>query len=125
MNKRLKEAKNVFVKRSFILGLIAVFVCWFMKLIGFDIFGLDLNNKLFNDMDVFLSTYHLKDLFSLIILNIQLYFMVGIVNGKDGKETWMFILKCLPLTILVRLLTTAVGGNLSMLMEFMLYFFHV
>lgn len=116
--KRLKEAKNVFIKRSFVLGIVAILVCWFMKMVGFDIFGLDLNNKFFNDMDLFLQKYHLKDLFSLIILNIQLYLMVGIVNKQQGKELWLFILKCLPLTILVRLFTTNISGNLSMVLEF-------
>lgn len=113
----LKEAKKKFIKSSFYCGILAILVCWFMKLFGFDYFGLDLDNKFFNDLDIFLGKYYLKDIFSLFILNIQLYLMCCSTNKEDGKPILKYILKCLPLTIIVRLLTTYIGGGLSNLIE--------
>ena len=113
----IKEAKKKFIKRSFYCGVVAILVCWFMKLFGFDYFGLDLDNKFFNDLDMFLDKFYLKHLFSLLILNIQLYLMCCAVNKEDGKPTLIYILKCLPLTIIARLITTHIGGNLSNMLE--------
>ena len=114
----LKEAKKKFIKSSFYCGILAILVCWFMKLFGFDYFGLDLDNKFFNDLDIFLDKYYLKHLFSLFILNIQLYFMCCACNKEDGKTILKYIIKCLPLTIIVRFLSTyigSIGGIIEML----------
>lgn len=119
----IKEAKKKFIKRSFYCGVVAILVCWFMKLFGFDYFGLDLDNKFFNDLDVFLGNYYLKDLFSTITLNFQLYMMCCIVNKEDGKNILIYILKCLPLTIIVRLITTYIGGALSGILEVLFLIF--
>lgn len=113
----LKEAKKKFIKSSFYCGILAILVCWFMKLFGFDYFGLDLDNKFFNDLDIFLGKYHLKDVFSAIMLNFELYLMCSIVWKKDGKDTIIYILKCLPITILLRLTTIKIGGNVGNFME--------
>jgi hypothetical protein len=113
----LKEAKKKFIKSSFYCGILAILVCWFMKLFGFDYFGLDLDNKFFNDLDMFLDTYYLKHLFSLLTLHIQLYLLCCCVNKCDGKPIIMYLLKILPITIIVRLLTTYVGGNISNVLE--------
>jgi hypothetical protein len=113
----IKEAKKKFIKRSFYCGVVAILVCWFMKLFGFDYFGLDLDNKFFNDLDVFLGEYYLKDLFIIFMLNLQLYFMTCIVHKKQGKEILIYLLKCLPLTIATRFISVRVGGSLSSIIE--------
>lgn len=113
----LKEAKKKFIKRSFYCGIVAVFILWFMKLFGFDYFGLDLDNKFFNDLDIFLGKYYLKDIFSTIMLNFELYLMCSIVWKKDGKEPFVYILKFLPITIIVRLISMKIGGSISSLLE--------
>ena len=113
----LKEAKKKFIINSFYCGILAILVCWFMKLFGFDYFGLDLDNKVFNDLDIFLGKYYLKDIFIMFMLNLQLYLMYCIANKEDGKSALIYILKCLPITIIVRLFTTYVGGNLSNILE--------
>ena len=89
----LKEAKKKFIKSSFYCGILAILVCWSMKLFGFDYFGLDLDNKFFNDLDIFLDTYYLKHLFSLFMLNLQLYFMCCVCNKEDGKTIIKYIIK--------------------------------
>ena len=60
----LKEAKNKFIKSSFYCGIVAILICWFMKLFGFDYFGLDLDNKFFNDLNnLFNNNYLLKQIY--------------------------------------------------------------
>lgn len=113
----LKEAKKKFIKSSFYCGILAILVCWFMKLFGFDYFGLDLDNKFFNDLDIFLGKYYLKDVFIIFMLNLQLYFMTCIVHKEQGKRILIYLLKCLPLTIITRFISVRVGGSTSSLIE--------
>ena len=113
-----REAKSKFIRRSLICSIIAILVCWFMKLVGFDLFQLDLNNKFFNDMDLFFSKYAiLKNIYITILLNLQLYFMVRIVQKSNVKDTLLYLLMILPLTIGVRLLSLYVGGALSSIID--------
>lgn len=113
----LKDAKKKFIKSSFYCGILAILVCWFMKLFGFDYFGLDLDNKFFNDLDIFLDTYYLKDIFIMIMLNIQLYLMVCIINKSHGKENIIYVLKILPITIIYRIVSIYLGNIYSMFID--------
>lgn len=110
----IKEAKKKFIKRSFYCGVLAILICWFMKLFGFDYFGLDLENKFFNDLDsFFVNQKFLKDVFITILLNVQLYFMVCIVNKEQGFKPLMYIIKTTPITIIYRLITIFYQNNLG------------
>lgn len=119
--KRLKEAKNVFIKRSFVLGIIAILICWFMKLIGFDIFGLDLNNKFFNDLDKLMSNKEwLKQIYFTITLLLQVGLLTCIVNNIKFKEVILYLLITSPITILLRVLTSVFVnelGNVASIIE--------
>lgn len=101
----IKEAKKKFIKRSFYCGLLALFVCWFMKLGGFELFEIDLTNKFFNDMDLFLDKYYLKDIFIVLSLTIQIYLLTCMTNKEDGKGIWLYSIKLIPLTIIARYLS--------------------
>ena len=73
----IKEAKKKFIKRSFYCGVVAILVCWFMKLFGFDYFGLDLDNKFFNDMSIFFeNNYWLQ----------QVYYSITLYYKSANKE---------------------------------------
>lgn len=110
----IKEAKKKFIKRSFYCSLIAVLIFWFMKMFGIDIFELDLDNKFFNDLDLFFKNHlWIKEIYSTLTLNIQLYLMTCIVNRKSGKEVLLFILKILPFTIIYKVIITYFIGYLG------------
>lgn len=124
MTERLpiKEAKKKFIKRSFYCGVVAILVCWFMKLFGFDLIGIDLNNKFFNDLDNFLkNNYLIKQIYCALMLTIQLYWMTCIVQKDSGKRIWKHVFILLPFTIAIKVLTSKLKydlGNLTILIEF-------
>ena len=110
----IKEAKKKFIKSSFYCGVIAILVCWFMKLIGFDLFGLDLDNKFFNDMSsLFDNNYWLKQIYFAILLNIQLYLMMCAVHQGNEKNCFIYLIKLLPITIFMKVLTCVYAKELS------------
>lgn len=120
---RLKEAFSKFIEQTYKYCIIGIFVCWFMKLFGIDWFGLDLDNKFFRDLDLFLTKYYLKDIFITVLLNLQLYLMIGSVYKERNNKNWLFLLKLLPITIIVRLISIHIGGTLSLILEFIFIVF--
>ena len=126
MEKRLsfKEAKNIFIKRSFILSIIAIIICWFMKLIGFDLFQLDLNNKFFNDMSNFFdNNYWLKQVYYSLTLYLQVLLMTCITQKDKIKNTYKYVLITIPIIIFIRIITSIFEnklGNISIIIEFII-----
>ena len=123
MNKNItfKEAEEKFSKRAFIGCILALIVCWFMKLFGITHFNLDLNNKLFNDISNFISNNNLTNIYYTITLSIQVYLLYCIVNRDKGKKAILYCLALIPLNILVRVMTSIYEielGNMAILIEF-------
>lgn len=116
-----KEAKYIFIKRSFYCCILALLLCWVMKLFGFDYFELDLDNKFFNDLDLFLNKYRLNEIYNTITLYLQVYFMTCIVQKSSGKKELLYTLAILPFTMIMKILNTKyldILGNNSFLIEF-------
>lgn len=117
----IREALKIFIKNSFYCGIVVVLFYWFMKIIGFQLIGIDLNNRFFNDLDNLLNNnYWLKQIYFSILLYFQFYFMICMINKEKGKRNYIYILCFMPIFILTRFLTSQ--GNLlhkySMIIEF-------
>lgn len=71
----------------FLLAVICI-----LKLVGFDYFGLDVNNPLLIKISDYLSTTHWGDLYCFITVYIQAYFMLCLSTNKNKlhKETLIF-----------------------------------
>lgn len=117
-----KEAFKKFIKQAYFYCIVGIFVCWFMKLFGINWFDINLNNQLFQDMSNFFDNhYWFKQMYFAILLNIQLYFMICIVQKQEKKPVWIYILKLLPVTIGLKVFTCIFEKELgfwAMLIEF-------
>ena len=113
---RFREFRNKFIKRSYICSIIAIFVCWFMKMIGFDLFQVDLGNKFFNDIDLFFSNNEwLRQVYYSLTLYLNTYLITCIVNGEHGKKIGLYVLYTMPISIGVRVLTSVFSTQLGSL----------
>lgn len=115
-----KEAKEKFSKRAFIGCILVLLVCWFMKLFGITYFNLDLDNKLFNDINNFITNNNLTNIYYTITLSVQVYLLYCIVNRDKGKKAILYCLALVPINVLVRVLTSLYEvelGNLAGLLE--------
>jgi hypothetical protein len=125
----IKEAKKKFIKRSFYCGVVAILVCWFMKLFGFDYFGLDLDNKFFNDLDNFMSNnYYAKQIYYSCTLFLQMIFLNAITQNDTVKNTWKYTLFTLPIIIILRVITSIYEvefGNMAVIIELFITIFVV
>lgn len=118
---RLKEAFKKFIEQAYKYCILGLFVCWFMKLFGIDWFGLDLNNKLFQDLDnLFANHLWLKQVYYCFTLMFQTYLLYCIVyNKEETKKSVLYILLITPICILTRVLTSKgnILYNYSMIVE--------
>ena len=88
-----KEAKQKFSKRAFIGCLLALALCWFMKLFGISHFNLDLNNKAFNTASEFISNKGLTNIYYTITLMMQFWLLYCIVHKERfSKKSFLYIL---------------------------------
>lgn len=114
-----KEAKEKFSKRAFIGCILALLVCWFMKLFGITYFNLDLDNKLFNDINNFITNNNLTNIYYTITLSVQVYLLYCIVNRDKGKKAILYCLALVPVNVFVRVINTEIkqyiGGIVSLI----------
>jgi hypothetical protein len=121
MKVSFKEIKETFSKRAFFGCLLALAICWFMKLFGITHFNLDLENKLFLGINDFMTTYNLTNIYYTLTLSIQVYLLYCIVNRTKGKKAILYSLAIVPLNVLVRVMTSRYElllGNWAILIEF-------
>lgn len=121
MKVSFKEIKETFSKRAFFGCLLALAICWFMKLFGITHFNLDLDNKLFLGINGFMTTYNLTNIYYTLTLSIQVYLLYCIVNRTKGKKAILYSLAIVPLNVLVRVMTSRYElllGNWAILIEF-------
>jgi hypothetical protein len=121
MKVSFKEIKETFSKRAFFGCLLALAICWFMKLFGITHFNLDLDNKLFLGINDFMTTYNLTNIYYTLTLSIQVYLLYCIVNRTKGKKAILYSLAIVPLNVLVRVMTSRYElllGNWAILIEF-------
>ena len=123
INLKIKDAKKVLVRKGLVCSIIAILIFWLLKILGIMTFPLDTNVAIINDLhNFFIQNYWLLQIYYVITLNIQLYFMTCIVQKDEGISIWSYLLKILPLTIGVRVLTSIFSsqlGNLTVLIEFL------
>jgi hypothetical protein len=92
-----------------------------MKLFGIDIFGLDLDNKFFNDFDKFTTNHEwIKQVYFSLTLLLQVGLITCIVNKSAFKSELKYIILTAPLSIGLRLLTSIFVnelGNIASIIE--------
>lgn len=79
---------------SFVLLIIFI-----LKLVGFNYFGMDINNPTLLNLNEFIMKYHLENIWYAISLYINIYIVVSITTNDDSKKLKLFVLAFMPLII--------------------------
>jgi hypothetical protein len=86
-----------------------------MKIIGFDLFQLDLDNKSFNDMDGFFTNHEwLRQVYYGLTLYLQVLLMTAIVHRRFDKKIVLYSLAVIPFGITIRVVDTIFTQQLGM-----------
>lgn len=91
-----------YLSTSLKVYLFVLIIIFIMKLVGFNYFGIDLNNPMFVDISNLATKYGFKDLWYACTMVFYLYMFISISCEDNSKKMKLFILIVTPLTFLVK-----------------------
>ena len=86
---------------SFVLLLILI-----LKIVGLDYFGMDVNNPAFLNLNKFITSYHLENVWYAISIYINVYIVVSITTNDNSLKLKLFMLCFMPLIIFIQVIKT-------------------
>lgn len=102
----MKDDANKILSRTLITYLIILCITVIMKLNGLDYFGLDMNNKIIVNIDIFIENFHLELLWYAFTLYLYTYIILSISCFDKSKNMKLYTLSIIPFCILIQILKT-------------------
>lgn len=119
MFKDYKKYLTVSIKVYLFVLLIVVI----LKVVGFNYFGLDIENPIINSINVFIDNYHLDDLFTIISLYIYSLMFMQITCNENSKSIKIYILICLPIFLFIAHLKIIINNRVLFFFLDILYLY--
>ena len=109
---------NKYLSASLKVYLFLLVVIFIMKIVGLDYFGLDLDNKIINNISNFITS---KKLYNNIFFMAQLFYyqviIMAIISKKRVKDTILYCLAILPISYFLEAYKINLFGNFSMIAD--------
>ena len=83
---------------SFVLLLILI-----LKIVGLDYFGMDVNNPALLNLNKFITSYHLENIWYAISIYINVYIVVSITTNDNSLKLKLYMLCWLPILIFIQI----------------------
>ena len=80
-----------YLSTSLKVYLFVLLITFILKIVGFDYFGLDVNNPLLFNVDIIFTKYHLKEVWYFITIFLQLYFYLCLVCKRRNLYLYALI----------------------------------
>ena len=100
----MKENINKILSRTLITYTFLLFIIFILKIVGFDYFGLDLNNPTITRLNDIILKYGLENVWYSITLYINLVIILSITCNDNSKKMKLYCLCVLPICIVVQFL---------------------
>lgn len=98
----MKETINKILARTLITYTFLLFIIFILKVVGFDYFGLDLNNPTITRLNKIILKYGLENIWYTFTLYINFNVIVGITCNDNSKQMKKYALLCMPICILLQ-----------------------
>lgn len=95
-----------YLSTSLKVYLFVLIIIFIMKLVGFNYFGIDLNNPIITKIDILFKSWYLKDLWYIFTLWLYGYFIISITCNCNSKEMKIYSVMCIPIFYLATYLET-------------------
>lgn len=93
---------NKYLKTSLKVYIFVLVIVFILKLVGLDYFGLDENNVILNNINIFFEKYKFTFIFYFINLSIYQYLMTSIMCKDNSSKFKKFTIITLPFTALLQ-----------------------
>ena len=102
----MKKDIDKVLSRTLFTYFTILFVIFILKMFGLNYFELDMNNKIVNGINSFITHWRLENLWYAITLYINGFVIMSITCNDNSRSMKKFVLCCTPLFILFQLLKT-------------------
>lgn len=102
----MKENINKILSRTLITYTFLLFIIFILKVVGFNYFGLDLNNQIILNLNDIILKYGLENVWYSFTLYINLYIVLSITCNDNSKQMKLYCLFVLPICILMQFIKT-------------------
>ena len=116
----MKENIKKILSRTIITYTFLLLIIFIFKLVGFNRFGIDLNNSAILKLNEIISKYNLENVWYAITLYINVYIVMAITCNDNSRKMKLYTLICMPLCIFVQCSKTQ--NFISIIIDFVYVF---
>lgn len=116
----MKENINKILSRTIITYTFLLFLIFILKIVGFDCFGLDINNPMILKLNDIILKYGLENVWYSITLYINVYIVLSITCNDNTKEMKIYCMCMLPICIIVQIIK---NNNMIFVIIDIIYFY--
>lgn len=98
----MKENIKKILSRTIITYTFLLLIVFILKLVGFNRFGIDLNNPIILKLNEIISKYNLENVWYAITLYINVYIVMAITCNDNSRKMKLYTLICMPLCIFIQ-----------------------
>lgn len=117
----MKKDLDKLLSRTLFTYFSILFVIVVLKLFGIDYFGLDMNNKIINNINNFILKWKLENVWYAITLFINTYIIFAISCNDNSKRMKIFALITMPMNMIIQLIKTKYNIPLILMCTDILY----
>ena len=119
----MKKDLDKIYSRTIVTYCTILFIVFVLKVFGLNYFGIDTDNKIIQEINSFVSYWHLIDLWYIITLFINTFIILAITCNDISKRMIIFTLSILPLSYSITIIENMLGNNGILIIIDLLYLF--
>ena len=97
-------------------------IVFIIKIVGFNILGIDLNNPIILKLNEIISKYNLGNIWYAILLYINVYIILSITCNDNSKKMKLYTLICMPICIYIQVVKSANKDLIFVIIDFIYVF---
>lgn len=117
----MKKDLDKLISRTLFTYFSILFIVVILKLFGINYFGLDMNNKIINNINDFILKWKLENVWYAITLFINTYIIFAISCSDNSKRMKIFTLITMPMNMVIQIIKTKYNIPLILMCTDILY----
>lgn len=118
----MKENIKKILSRTIITYTFLLLIVFIIKIVGFNILGIDLNNPYILKLNDIISKYNLQNVWYAIMLYINVYIVLAITCNDNSKKMKIYTLICMPICIYIQVAKSVNKHLIFVIIDFIYIF---
>lgn len=118
----MKENIKKILSRTIITYTFLLLIVFIIKIVGFNILGIDLNNPYILKLNDIILKYNLENVWYAIMLYINVYIVLAITCNDNSKKMKFYTLICMPICIYIQIVKNSNSDLIFVIIDFIYVF---